>query len=97
MKERDPDRIRNLLAGNLRELRLRRSWSQYDLADEARLRQALISAIELATANPTLESLDRIAFALGVEVAELLLPAVNATTKANNQKRATRRRPVKGG
>jgi len=95
MKKRDPSRIRNLLAGNLRELRLRQSWSQYDLADEARLRQALISALELATANPTLESLDRIAFALGVEVADLLLPDANATVQANKRKRLAKRRPVK--
>jgi transcriptional regulator with XRE-family HTH domain len=97
MKEQDPDRIKNLLADNLRELRLRQSWSQYDLADEAHVRQALISALEIGTANPTLESLDRIASALGVEVAVLLLPPANATAKANKRKRATRRRAAKGG
>jgi transcriptional regulator with XRE-family HTH domain len=95
MKTRDPGRIRNLLAANLRELRLRQSWSQYDLAAAGRPRQALISALELATANPTLESLDRIAFALGVELAELLLPATNATVQANKRKRLAKRRPAK--
>ncbi|MDE5444408.1 helix-turn-helix domain-containing protein [Bradyrhizobium sp. CSA207] len=75
MKRRNPAHTKRLLARNLRELRLQRSWSQYDLADEASLRQALISALELATANPTLESLDKISAALGVEVAELLLPS----------------------
>jgi|tagenome__1003787_1003787.scaffolds.fasta_scaffold17974929_1 transcriptional regulator with XRE-family HTH domain len=71
MRRRNPAHTRRLLARNLRRLRLERSWSQYDLADETRLRQALISALELAIANPTLESLDKIAFALEVEVAAL--------------------------
>jgi len=71
MRRRNPAHTRRLLARNLRRLRLERSWSQYDLADETRLRQALISALELGTANPTLESLDKSAFALGVDVAAL--------------------------
>jgi transcriptional regulator with XRE-family HTH domain len=68
---RRPAHTRWLLARNLRQIRLQRSWSQYELADEAGLRQALISAIELGAANPTLTSLDKIAAALGVEVAAL--------------------------
>lgn len=71
MRRRNQAHTRRLLARNLRQLRLQRSWSQYDLADEARLRQALISALEVGTANPTLKSLDQIAAALGVEVAAL--------------------------
>jgi Helix-turn-helix len=38
------------------------------------VRQALISAIELGNANPTLESLDKIAAALGVDVVDLVAP-----------------------
>ncbi|WP_271585645.1 helix-turn-helix domain-containing protein [Bradyrhizobium sp. CCBAU 45389] len=93
-----------MLARNLRRLRLERSWSQYDLADETRLRQALISALELATANPTLDSLDKIAFALGVEVAELLLPAAKVpadrpkSVDAPSQKRGvSKTRPRQAG
>jgi transcriptional regulator with XRE-family HTH domain len=72
MRRRNPAHTKRLLASNLRRLRLRREWSQDDLADEAGVRQALISALEVTTANPTLESLDKIAAALGVEVADLL-------------------------
>jgi transcriptional regulator with XRE-family HTH domain len=72
MRRRNPAQTKWLLARNLRQLRLQREWSQDDLADKARVRQALISALEVATANPTLESLDKIAAALDVEVAELL-------------------------
>lgn len=42
--------------------------SQADLADRTETRQALISEIERGEANPTLDSILRIATALGVEV-----------------------------
>jgi transcriptional regulator with XRE-family HTH domain len=74
MRRRNPKHTKRLLARNLRKLRLERSWSQDDLAGAAKVRQALVSAMEVATANPTLESLDKIAAALGTEVADLLAP-----------------------
>jgi transcriptional regulator with XRE-family HTH domain len=74
MRRRNPAHTRRLLARNLRRLRLERSWSQHDLANEANVRQALVSALELAQANPTLESLDKIAAALRVDVADLVAP-----------------------
>jgi transcriptional regulator with XRE-family HTH domain len=74
MRRRNPAHTRRLLARNLRRLRLAQSLSQDALADAANVRQALISAIEVATANPTLQSLDQVAAALGVEVAALLEP-----------------------
>ncbi|UWU76601.1 helix-turn-helix transcriptional regulator [Bradyrhizobium huanghuaihaiense] len=74
MKRRNPAHTKRLLARNLRQHRLQKSWSQYDLADASRLRQALISGLEAGTANPTLQSLDRIAIALGLELAELMTP-----------------------
>lgn len=72
MRRRSPAHSKRLLARNLRRLRQERSWSQHDLADEASVRQALISAIEVASANPTLDTLDKIAAALGLNVADLL-------------------------
>ncbi len=56
---------------NVRHLRREKSWSQHDLAHEARVRQALVSAIEVGTANPTLFSIEKIASALQVSVADL--------------------------
>jgi len=53
-------------------MRQEKSWSQHDLAGEAGVRQALISSLEVATANPTLESLEKVAGALNVSVADLL-------------------------
>ncbi len=75
MGKRNPAQTKRLLARNIRRLRKEKAWSQHDLANEADVRQALVSALELGDANPTLESLDRVAAAFGVTVAELLSPA----------------------
>lgn len=72
MAKRETLSSKRILARNLRRLRLERGWSQDDLAAEADVRQALVSAIEVETANPTLETLDRVATALEVELARLL-------------------------
>jgi hypothetical protein len=45
---------------------------EHDLPNEAGVRQALINSLEIATANPTLESLDKVAGALNVRLADLL-------------------------
>lgn len=71
MAKRTPPSSRRTLARNLRRLRLERELSQDDVAAEAGVRQALISAIEVETANPTLETLDRVAAALRVDLAKL--------------------------
>jgi len=71
MAKREIPSTKRILARNLRQLRLERGWSQDDLAAEAGVRQALVSAIEVATANPTLESLDRLTSALKVDMAAL--------------------------
>lgn len=71
MAKREVLLAKRILAGNLRRLRLERALSQDDLAAEAGLRQALISAIGGGTANPRLESLDRLASALGSDLAVL--------------------------
>jgi transcriptional regulator with XRE-family HTH domain len=62
---------RSVLARNLRRLRLERGLSQEDLAAEASTRQALVSAVEAGSANPTLDSLAKLALALQVDFIEL--------------------------
>jgi transcriptional regulator with XRE-family HTH domain len=60
------------LAYNIRVLRAKRNnMSQIVLAVEANTTPATISAIENSEGNPTLEILQRLADALGVEVAVL--------------------------
>jgi transcriptional regulator with XRE-family HTH domain len=63
--------MKNNLGRKVRELRLSLNMSQADLADEAETRRALISEIERGEANPTLDSILRIAIALGVDPTEL--------------------------
>ncbi|MDB5670963.1 MAG: Transcriptional regulator [Alphaproteobacteria bacterium] len=75
MAPRKRKAAKQVLAENLLRLRGERGLSQRDLAAAARVRQPLISAIELQTANPTLSTLESIAQALDVAVGELLLPA----------------------
>jgi len=67
---------RETLARNLRRLRLRKGWSQEELAARAgELRQAVISDIERGVANPTFDTLSFLARALGVRIYDLLKPA----------------------
>jgi transcriptional regulator with XRE-family HTH domain len=72
MAKRETPSSKRILARDLRRLRLERRWSQDDLEAEAGVRQALVSAIEVESANPTLETLDRVAAALGIELAKLI-------------------------
>lgn len=58
------------LARNLRRLPFAKDWSQDDLAAEAGVRQALVSAIGVGTANPTLNSLELLADALAVKIGD---------------------------
>ena len=64
--------LREALARRVRELRLASGMSQRELAEQAGIRQALVSQIEQGEANVTLDSLLRIAMALKVGAAGLL-------------------------
>lgn len=64
--------LRRALAVGLKARRQARQLSQAGLASQAGVRQALVSEIELAEANPTIESLHKIASALGVGIEDLL-------------------------
>jgi transcriptional regulator with XRE-family HTH domain len=67
------DATRATLARNVRTLRAARRLSQMTLAQDAGITPALISAIESRKANPTIDSLQRIADALGIEMAALFV------------------------
>ena len=64
--------VKNNLGRNVKELRLSSNMSQTDLAVKAKVRQSLISKMESGKGNPTLDSIVKIARALGVTVIELL-------------------------
>lgn len=66
--------LRSTLGRNVRKLRLSLGMTQSDLADRAEIRRALISDLERGETNATLDTVVRIAMALGVEPAELFKP-----------------------
>ncbi len=62
----------DILSQNMIRLRAQLGWSQERLADAAKLHRTYIGAVERKERNPSLRSIQRIANALGVTVAELL-------------------------
>lgn len=61
-----------MLATNLRLLRNERGWSQEDLAAEAGLHRTFVGAVERAERNISLDNIEKLAVALGVEAWSLL-------------------------
>jgi transcriptional regulator with XRE-family HTH domain len=64
-------RIRRVLARNVRRLREAKGLSQGALAADAGIYQELVSRIENGAANPELDTLGKIAAALGVQPRDL--------------------------
>ena len=64
--------IHHRIAARLRLLRTAKGWSQERLAEEAGLHRTYIGAIERAERNISLKSLQRLAQALSVPVADLI-------------------------
>lgn len=58
--------IRKLVGWNLRHLRVAKGLPQDDLAADANLDRAHVSRIERGVENPTIQILDRLAKALGI-------------------------------
>jgi transcriptional regulator with XRE-family HTH domain len=65
-------RSRTVLARNLRRLRHQRRLSQEALADEAGMSRSYLSDLETEKCAATLDRLDRLAEALGVQPPELI-------------------------
>jgi transcriptional regulator with XRE-family HTH domain len=62
----------SVIAENVRRWRLKRSWSQEELADRCSLHRTYIGAIERGERNITVKTLFRVAEALQCNVLELL-------------------------
>jgi transcriptional regulator with XRE-family HTH domain len=58
--------LRKLVGKNVRQLRLRRGWSQEHLAFEAGLDRTYVSGVERGVRNPTLVIVGRLAKAFKV-------------------------------
>jgi len=64
--------IREVLALNVRSLRRARGMSQEDLAHSAEIDRTYVSALERGVYAASIDVVDRLARALGVEAADLL-------------------------
>lgn len=69
-----PDDLREVLAFNMRLLRVRKGWSQEALALECGLDRTYVSAVERSRWNVSLSNIQAIARALGVPPWMLLKP-----------------------
>ncbi len=65
---------RALVAANLRRLRAQRGLSQEALADKAGIHRTYVGSVERAERNVSIDNICRLAWALGVDVRELLAP-----------------------
>jgi transcriptional regulator with XRE-family HTH domain len=68
---------RAALAGQLRAIRRRRRLSQAALAERAGIHRSYLSGIELGRHNVPLDTLCRLAWALGLDVRDLLPAAAS--------------------
>ena len=71
MRRRRQENAAVALGRRIRGLRNAKDWSQERLAEEADLDRSYIAGIEVGARNPSLKSLERLASALGVSLAEL--------------------------
>ncbi|WP_316171473.1 helix-turn-helix transcriptional regulator [Bradyrhizobium sp. SZCCHNRI1058] len=70
----DPKAARGVLGENVRRLRKAKQFSQERLAELTELDQPHISEIEAGLINLTLDNVQALAVALGVEPSDLLKP-----------------------
>ena len=62
-------------AVNIRRLRMAQGWSQEQLAEAAQFHRTYVSQLERCVTNISIDGLERLAQALGVDVIELLRPS----------------------
>lgn len=69
--------IKCIVGENIRKYRKKLGLSQEDLADKARLHRTYIGGVERGERNITLDSMQQIANALGIKVADLFVEENN--------------------
>ena len=72
---------RAVLAQQLRSLRRRRKLTQESLAERAGMDRSYVSGIERGKHNVPLDTICRLAWALGLDVRDLLTPSTAATAR----------------
>lgn len=59
---------------NLKKVRLIKGFSQESLADECGLHRTYVSSVERGERNITVDNMEKLAIALGVDIRDLLRP-----------------------
>lgn len=80
-----PDTARARIAVNLRRLRTERGLSQERMAELADFHRTYVSQLERCVTNISIDGLERIAHALGIDVVELLVPALDDGGKLSDK------------
>lgn len=65
-------KARKIFATRLKEFRVRKSLSQEELADIAGLHRTYVGSVERGERNISIDNMDRLASALGVQLKDLL-------------------------
>ena len=78
--------VREILAINLRNLRQAQGLSQEELAHRAEIDRTYISSLERSVYAAGIDVVERLARALGVEVADLLTPPTAPSGKKRNSR-----------
>jgi transcriptional regulator with XRE-family HTH domain len=81
-----------VLAQQLRNLRRRKKLTQEQLAERAGMDRSYLSGIELGKHNVPLDTICRLAWALGMDVRDLITQGVTSVTR---RKQSDRRAPEK--
>ncbi len=70
--------VRKVLAQNLRYARVMLAISQEEMAERSQLHRTRIGAIERGSAGATIDTVEMLARAIGVEASVLLMPSAQA-------------------
>ncbi|MFN9733349.1 MAG: helix-turn-helix domain-containing protein [Microcystis sp.] len=65
--------VRLLFGQNVKKVREQKGWSKDRLSEETGLHRTYISGIERGVRNPTIEIVQQLATALGVEIQDLFI------------------------
>ena len=96
MRELDVPAIRRRLGDNMRRLRLAAELTQLQASERAGLELRHWQRVELADGNPTLTTIVRVAFGLGVDISVLFMsaPTHGSGSPADSAGARRRGRPV---
>ena len=86
-KQQEIGEARRRIAGNIRRLRKERGLSQEEMAELADFHRTYVSQLERCITNISVDGLERLAGALGVDIVDLLAPVEERGQGGKDSKR----------